>query len=384
MKQQITHLEVRRSDRDLSSVELPVVSDRKSPSFSLVKLPTVCRTVSGTVSGTGKSRSAAFTLVELLVVIAIIGILVSLLLPAVQAAREAARRMSCQNNIRQLTLAVLNYESSRTELPPMGLNRQAGTRTLLDRGPQFSWIVLLLPYFEQGNLHDQFDFNEDAFNQVNEPQEQFVDVLQCPSDESRGRFFQHNIWSKRKRFAKGNYAAYVSPVHTDQSQPYPGALIIEGQPMSRVIDGASNTIVLAEIRSRDNERDPRGAWTLSWTATTLLAFDMHHFDDPQGAGDIGRPSGYLASPKSVGLGQPPNNNGIVQSDMIVNCPDPAGAQLIGMKCAKESWKSAAPRSLHVGGVYISRLDGSVGFLEDDIDEFAMVYMVAINDSQITQ
>jgi len=330
------------------------------------------------VFGAGRSTSG-FTLVELLVVIAIIGVLVSLLLPAVQAAREAARRMSCQSNIRQLALAVLNYESSRNKLPPMGLSRQAGTRTLLGSGKQLSWVVLLLPYLEQSSVHDAFDLDKDAFKQEREPQEQFLDVLLCPSDESRGRVFQHNIWSKRKQFAKGNYAAYVSPCHTDQSLPYPGALIIGGQPMSKVVDGTSNTIALAEIRSRDNERDPRGAWALAWTATTLLAYDMHHIDDPQGAGDIGRPESFVASPRSEGLGQPPNNNGIVQSDMIVNCPDPAGAQLIGMKCAKESWKSAAPRSLHVGGVYIARLDGSVGFLEDGIDDYVMVYMIAIND-----
>ena len=64
-------------------------------------------------------RQRAFTLVELLVVIAIIGILVALLLPAIQAAREAARRVQCQNHIKNLTLAVLNYENQKKALPPL-------------------------------------------------------------------------------------------------------------------------------------------------------------------------------------------------------------------------------------------------------------------------
>src|SRR5215208_6344831 len=83
-------------------------------------------------------RHRGFTLVELLVVIAIIGILVALLLPAVQAAREAARRTQCTNNLKQLGIAMLNYESAKHELPP-GLNECCwGT-----------WQVAILPYLEE-------------------------------------------------------------------------------------------------------------------------------------------------------------------------------------------------------------------------------------------
>src|SRR5262245_34959088 len=85
----------------------------------------------------------AFTLVELLVVIAIIGVLVALLLPAVQSAREASRRSSCTNNLKQLSLAMLNYESTFTTLPG-GVGRWGccwGT-----------WQVRVLPYLEQGAL----------------------------------------------------------------------------------------------------------------------------------------------------------------------------------------------------------------------------------------
>src|SRR5262245_2940672 len=96
--------------------------------------------------------SAGFTLVELLVVIAIIGILVALLLPAIQAAREAARRTQCLNNVKQLALACLNFDSSRKHLP-VGLQ--------IHDPPSFAdttFFIELLPYVEQTALHDRWKF----------------------------------------------------------------------------------------------------------------------------------------------------------------------------------------------------------------------------------
>lgn len=103
-------------------------------------------------------RRPAFTLVELLVVIAIIGILVGLLLPAVQAAREAARRMSCSNNLKQIGLAIHNYESAFKRMPPGGLgwvddDGFGGTKD--DDG--YGFLCFLLPFLEQQNLYNQVD-----------------------------------------------------------------------------------------------------------------------------------------------------------------------------------------------------------------------------------
>jgi prepilin-type processing-associated H-X9-DG protein/prepilin-type N-terminal cleavage/methylation domain-containing protein len=136
----------------------------------------------------------AFTLVELLVVIAIIGVLVALLLPAVQAARESARRMSCQNNLKQLGLAIHNYESAAKVLPPGGMpapKNVAGNYGV-------SWFAIILPYMEGGNLYDKFDFEARTSNQTgvmyfngsfgnahngNLVRGKFIQPLYCPSSQ---------------------------------------------------------------------------------------------------------------------------------------------------------------------------------------------------------
>ncbi|QDU26468.1 Type II secretion system protein G precursor [Anatilimnocola aggregata] len=117
-----------------------------------------------------RSFRSGFTLVELLVVIAIIGVLIALLLPAVQAAREAARRMQCSNNLKQLVLAIANYEDSLRILPTgrMGCDcntnlpaHGCGTRPSSTR-PGTSGFVMLLPQLEQQPLYDQLGFEKGA------------------------------------------------------------------------------------------------------------------------------------------------------------------------------------------------------------------------------
>ena len=142
-----------------------------------------------------RSRSCGFTLVELLVVIAIIGILVALLLPAIQAVREAARRTQCQSNLRQLGIALHNYELAKKRFPSNvnQIHPEGGNIAARDFA---SHLVKLAPYMEETSLHDAIDFcdpNDPACVRPGDqlvggkPVRQFVmATLQCPTDDRNG------------------------------------------------------------------------------------------------------------------------------------------------------------------------------------------------------
>ncbi|MDP6446062.1 MAG: DUF1559 domain-containing protein [Pirellulaceae bacterium] len=328
----------------------------------------------------------AFTLVELLVVISIIGILVSLLLPAVQAAREAGRRLQCINNSKNLALGIRNYETNRRVFPAAGIVNTTRTNFNPASGKMFSWMVLTLPYLEQEVLHGSINFSDTVLNQPSDPQAVHLAIANCPSDDSSERFYLH---SSGKRFAKGNYAAYVSPFHVDLESVYPGALAGHYRRTSADFngDGESTTLMLAEVRTRPDERDPRGVWSLPWNGSSLLAFDMHHHMDvgPCQYNPNAKPTRFQHWDVSVGSNQTPNNRG-PNVDILYQCPDPAGARLDRMPCATYSYPtgstcylSAAPRSHHPGGVVVAFVDGHVGFLVDSVDPIAMAYMIGSND-----
>ena len=147
----------------------------------------------------------AFTLIELLVVIAIIGILVGLLLPAVQQVREAAARIKCNNNLKQIGLALHGYHDANNSFPSGYVDGNTNPDSTPDNdvGPGWGWASMILPYVEQGNLYNQINFNQGVGIGSNAAASQTrLTIFQCPSDPYQQNF---TVWPTSVVVAHGNY-----------------------------------------------------------------------------------------------------------------------------------------------------------------------------------
>ena len=342
-----------------------------------------------------RRRASAFTLVELLVVIAIIGILVALLLPAVQSAREAARRVQCSNNLKQWALGLLNYHEVNKIFPPGGKWHQVrgrGTITHSHRiGP--NWAILTLPYVEQQALYDTFQLVRPISWPVTyvgpgTPQtgnlaarSTPLEIMRCPTDFGHDTLYEGGPTTVGfgADWARGNYAAnaangWLGSFHNTLNEGVfsadskgwldnrrrgvmgPDVAVNQAQ----ITDGASNTILLAEIRVGLNRRDRRGTWAMSGAGSSSLY--MHGWHD---------------SIAMVGSANGPNDPSD-ESDDIAGCLEiiqelGRGGRFTmiaeGMTCRinRGLLGQAGARSQHVGGILVAFADGSVHFIPDHIE-----------------
>ena len=228
-------------------------------------------------------RFTAFTLVELLVVLAVIGILVGLLLPAVQAARETARKITCFNNLKQIALAVQNYEATHRTFPLgcVGCRRpRVSPRGFVPL--RNSWNALILPQLEQSNVYSQFNF-ERSFRDASNRQAAgtVISVFLCPSTSTTqrtgptsGDVNGNGTWDPGDNLAWTDYGGLFGVSYNGPYLPeHHGIMLYDTAVRFRdVTDGTSHTAIVGECTGRD--QTAQSEW-----ADGFNLFDQR-FDNP--------------------------------------------------------------------------------------------------------
>ncbi len=333
------------------------------------------------------ARARGFTLVELLVVIAIISILIALLLPAVQAAREAARRAKCQNNLKQVALGLLEYEESRGIFPPGSVwdTTVASVDTRDESKLLESWVILILPFIEQQGLADAFVPDTYISDEVNrQPRGAEIPYMLCPSDAyNRVKMNGTSAGSGSDTYdlgdgwARGNYAASaglftmsgdIADKHSTTwfNNPTKRGVMAANHSlcMAEIRDGATNTILAAEIRAGLTEYDTRGTWAMAGAcASTLYACG-------DGTDDSG-PNAATGNPDDMR-----------NCDKLLAVYDIDTLNYQRMGCYHSANKQQTARSMHEGGVHVALADGTVQWISDFIDLYVWDYLICSADYEL--
>jgi prepilin-type N-terminal cleavage/methylation domain-containing protein len=312
-------------------------------------------------------RRNGFTLVELLVVIAIIGVLVALLLPAVQSAREAARRTRCKNNLKQLGLALHNYEGTVRCFPPGAIWNSATTAFTT---PRLNFHCLLFPYIEQNNVYGQINLTNFAGSTggawftttANIPATTApMPHLRCPTDNQKPKYTQPTV---AINYYRSNYFGVwhgfttndVLPMSYDRLATGNKAFFGANVPIriADITDGTSNSVALAEALGGMNEQDARGFIWGDQAAFQFLFAEL--------------------APNSKLPDRCPNS---AQGCRSVQNNDPFRP----WTAAATGNETCASRSLHSGGVHVLLADSSVRFVSNNIDLPTWRAIMSVNGSE---
>lgn len=310
------------------------------------------------------STRTAFTLVELLVVVAIIGVLMALVVPAVQSARESARRGACQNNLKQLDLAVHEYHELYGALPslyngPNDLRR--GATIGLDT---FSWQTVLLPFLEQRDLHALIDFDHYSTDAVNQPAvNTALEITNCPSTP-RTTLIARGLWYGRSNFSIALAAATTD--YTSSEGYYDGFSHCTPGSWGEFSPGASfndeprlRIITFADV-----------ADGLSQTALILerAALPDHYYN-----------GGAQVEPHNPPQFRTYGNVGLwaISAESLANhLQTRPGAPIIGQDNMQGLY------SFHPSGAHVAFADGSIHFLDEAIDSELMIALITRDGGEL--
>jgi prepilin-type N-terminal cleavage/methylation domain-containing protein/prepilin-type processing-associated H-X9-DG protein len=311
-----------------------------------------------------------FTLVELLVVIAIIGVLVALLLPAVQAARESARRTQCNNNSKQIGIALHTYHDTFHRVPPGGIwwtNNVADPNFQLNRG---SLLLHLLPFIEEGNIYSQIDFSRP-------PDYQFlpgsttdyitgkvIKTYKCPSDQTPKLNTITIDGVPGGKLASFSYAGSKGPTRTGDN----------------AAGSCAERAVWDRFSLSTNDQSPAGPFTrLGRVYTCRLAEVTDGLSNTIFVGEV---RGDCALPIIRGWAHSSNTSGMISTIYPMNI-DTCTKDLSKGACRWwENWSTEFGfKSLHPGGVNFTFGDGSVHYLSQTIDHWTYQYLGGKSEGQ---